>query len=176
MFWNLWNQARKDYACEELVGGLVQKVHLQVALETRKLKRYEGSGVRPPEPEPEHVPLTTPLAVEDCFKAQVQRPFVITLLSWLRLATDSTAVADNRPGWYSFLQLYVGFVNMTGMRPPFCREVAKSWYSPQADRILNLREIPLKKRVTWFQGQVRDVLVAAGAQFQVRPTRPAFQR
>ena len=177
-FWDLWNEARRAYAYEELIAQSVQKVHLEVALAARQLKKYASTGYEPGTQVDVLLPMQVPVADDDaCRKIfrKYGRPYVVTLLAWLRLTADSPAVQHHEPAWYSFVQLYIAFVTMTGVRPPVYREASKTWYSAQASKILSLREIPLSKRITWFQKQLVDILRAVTGHLDCRQVRPSSE-
>ena len=104
------------------------------------------------------------------------RPFVHALLAWLRLVTGPSVPSE--PKWFSFVQIYVACVGATGMRPPLLRTTTRQWYSVDHDAVLSLREVPLSRRVSWFQQQLREIIKAAGGTMvakQLSPTSESLQ-
>ena len=179
LFWQVWNTVRKEWSYQKLLGERVFAVHAAIA---KAIRDYAKGGQRKAaallavshDQAPMARILEAPVCSEDLLRAvyvKYGRPFVSTLLAWIRLVTNPSQVTGEAC-WISFAQLYVAFVAATGFRPPLYRVSRKQWYCVGDDPVLLLREIPFHRRVTWFQGQVKDCVQAAGGFVAARQIRP----
>ena len=171
-FWRLWDRVRKDLTPQQLIGDRVFRVHLAVAKAVRVAQRQPTTADAPRE-FPVVSIMDVPTAGEDRLRevfSRYGRPFVVTLLSWLRLISGPGV--SSPPRWISHIQLYIAFVSGTSVRPPMYRTSSKLWYSVGNDAVLRLREVPLGKRATWFRMQVRDCIRAVEGTLVSRQIRP----
>ena len=162
-------------AYNELMGRQVMRTHVMVAKAAITMRR----GASAPLPQGE-APIVEPLAVptptddklfQVCHK--YGRALVLPLLAWLRLVTGPAVCSE--PKWISYVQLYTAFVASTGIRPPRLRTTTRQWYSVADNAVLLLREVPLSKRATWFQLQMREIVAAAGGTLVSRQLRPSSE-
>ena len=117
--------------------------------------------------------LDVPTASEDRLRdvfTRYGRPFVVAILSWLRLVSGPGV--PGQPRWITYVQLYIAFIIGTGVRPPMYRSASKLWYSVGNDAILRLREVNLGKQATWLQMQIRGCVRAVEGTVVSKQTRP----
>ena len=118
-FWTLWNQLRKEWTLCYMEAKTVVETHVAVAKAVRTRKQHGPTVVIAAPVVPQ---LHVLACSEDCLRQVFQkfgRPFVMTLLPWLRLL-DSMA-QQTEPRWISFAQLYIAFCKDTSVKPPYFR-------------------------------------------------------
>ena len=178
-FWNVWHAVRKQWSYQKLLGERVFALHTAIAKAMRDFVKDGSRGIVAHTAMLHCAPPTAPiLEVPVCSEDRLRSvyvkygcPFVTTLLAWLRLVTSPSQVTGDAC-WISFAQLYVAFFEATKFRPPLYRVSRKQWYCVGDDPVLLLRETPIHRRVTWFQGQIKDCTGAAGGTVSTRQVRP----
>ena len=178
-FWSVWHAVRKEWSYQKLLGERVFAVHAAIARAMRDFVKHGSRGIAANtaslrSPPPTAPILEVPVGNEDRLRGvymKYGRPFVATLLAWFRLVTNPSQ-ATGEACWISFAQLYISFFEATKFRPPLYRVSRKQWYCVGDDPVLLLRETPFHRRVTWFQGQVKDCIRAAGGVVSTRQVRP----
>ena len=172
-FWDVWDQLRKQWTHHYMIGKAVMEVHVATAraVRDRKLARVERAvEVAPPVVPVLHVPVCSEDRLRQVF-SRFFRPFVMTLLPWLRLLDNMAAQSE--PRWISFAQLYyITFCRDTNFRPPYYRTTTKQWYCVGSDPVRLLRVVEFSRRVTWFQQQVRACVAATGGSILTKQLQP----